>query len=167
MTAFDCGDQSLNDFLCTEEVANYEKEWLGKTTLAYCEGSLAGYYTICYGQLRKEYLQTWKSFTKLGEYHVDSVPAMVVGRLAVDKKWQNKGIGRTTMQRIAMLALDNSAHSGLRLLLVQAKEDAFGFYEKLGFEYATEVKEEMKRYKARGTRTMFFDLSALDYLKTR
>jgi GNAT superfamily N-acetyltransferase len=84
----------------------------------------------------------------------------------VDNKWQNKGVGRTIIQRIAMYALDHSKHLGIRLLLVQAKEEAFDFYEKLGFEYVTDIPKEKKRYKARGTRTMFFDLKSLNYLRT-
>ena len=38
--------------------------------------------------------------------------------------------------------------------------------EKLGFDYVVETKREKQRYKARGTRTMFFDLKALSYLRT-
>ncbi len=39
--SFDCGDKDLNDFLCTEEVARYDRENLGRTYLAYYEGDLA------------------------------------------------------------------------------------------------------------------------------
>jgi GNAT superfamily N-acetyltransferase len=97
---------------------------------------------------------------------VEGIPAITIGRLAVDNKWQNKGVGRTIIQRIAMYALDHSKHLGIRLLLVQAKEQAFDFYEKLGFEYVTDIPKEKKRFKARGTRTMFFDLKSLNYLRT-
>lgn len=33
--SFNCGNQDLDDFLTTDEVALYEKERLGKTFLAY------------------------------------------------------------------------------------------------------------------------------------
>ena len=163
--SFDCGDKSLNEFLRSEEVANYEKELLGKTTLVFCEGQLVGYYTISNDQLRMEYLKKETGFSKLSDYHIDGIPAVTIGRLAVDLKWQKQGIGRTLVQKIAMYALDTSKHSGIRLLLVQAKEKAFDFYKKLGFQFVIESKREIRRFRARGTRTMFFDLMEISQLR--
>jgi len=70
------------------------------------------------------------------------------------------------MQRITIHALESSKHSGIRLLVVQAKRDATDFYEKLGFDFVFETREEKKRIKDRNTWTMFFDLQELAYLKT-
>lgn len=134
--------------------------------MAYYDGHLVAYYTISNAVLRKEYLQTHRSFTKLGEYRVEGIPAISIGRLAVDIKWQCKGVGRMIIQRIAMYALDSSKYSGTRLPIIQAKQDAFDFYKKLGFEFVEDTKREKQRFKARGTRTMFFDIKALDYLRT-
>lgn len=163
---FDCGNKDLNTFLRSDEVANYEKELLGKTTLVFYDGNLVGYYTISNGSLRTEYLKTWRSFTKAGEVHLNAIPCLIIGRLAVDKRWQNRGIGRAVMQRITIHALDCSKHSGIRLLVVQAKKEATDFYKKLGFDFVFETSEEKKRFKARNTRTMFFDLQELNYLRT-
>ena len=135
--------------------------------MAYYDGHLVAYYTISNAVLRKEYLQKHRSFTKLGEYRVEVIPAISIGRLAVEIEWQCKGIRRMIIQRIVMYALDSSRFSGTRLLIVQAKQDAFDFYKKLGFEFAEDTKREKQRFKARGTRTMFFDIKALDYLRTR
>lgn len=165
--SFDCGNKDMNDFLCTDEVAKYESELFGKTTLVFYEGQLVAYYTISNDVLRKEYLKTYKSFSRLGEYTLEGIPAITIGRLAVDRGWQNKGIGRVIIQRIVMFALDASKYSGTRLVLVQAKSEAFDFYKKLGFEFVMDLKRERQRFKARGTRTMFFDIKALDYLRTR
>ncbi|UCG71034.1 MAG: GNAT family N-acetyltransferase [Thermoplasmata archaeon] len=164
--SFDCGNKDLNDFLCTDEVENYEKEQLGKTTLVYYNGELVAYYTISNDLLRMDYIKTYHGFSKLDEYRIEGIPAITIGRLAVDKKWQNKGIGRVIMQRISIHALNASKYAGIRLLLVQAKKDAFDFYSKIGFQFVLDTKRERKRYKARGTRTMFFDLKHLDYLRT-
>ncbi len=162
----DCGNRALNDFLRSEEVANYERELLGKTTLVFYEGDLAGYYTMSSGSLRSEYLKTWRSFTKAGEVHLNAIPCLIVGRLAVDGRWQNKGVGRTVMQRIMIHALDCSRHAEIRLVVVQAKKEATDFYKKLGFDFVAETSEERKRFKARNTRTMFFDILELSYLRT-
>jgi GNAT superfamily N-acetyltransferase len=164
--SFDCGNQDLNIFLNSEEVENYEKELFGKTTLVYYDGNLVAYYTISNGSLRTEYLRTWRSSRKLGEYHVNAIPCMIIGRLAVDKKWQNRGIGRTVMQRITIHALESSKYAGIRLLVVQAKNQATDFYKKLGFDFVSETSDEKKRFKTKNTRTMFFDLQELGYLRT-
>ncbi len=164
--SFDCGNKDLNDFLCLDEVREYEKELFGKTTLVYYKGNLVAYYTISNDQLRKEYVKSHHGFSNLSEYHLEGIPAITIGRLAVDTNWQNKGIGRVIIQRIAMICLDNSKYLGIRLLLVQAKEEAFNFYEKLGFKFVVETKRENKRYRAKGTRTMYFDIKSLDYLRT-
>ncbi len=134
--------------------------------MAFYDGHLVAYYTISNAVLRKEYLHKHRSFTKLGEYRVEGIPAISIGRLAVEMKWQCMGIGRMIIQRIAMYALDSSKYSGTRLLIVQAKQEAFEFYKKLGFEFVEDTKREKQRFKARGTRTMFFDIKALDYLRT-
>jgi len=160
--SFDCGNVELNDFLCTEEVGKYEKELLGRTWLVFYKGVLVAYYTISNGSLRIEYLKCHRGFSNAGEYHIDTIPSLIVGRLAVDKKWQYKGIGRTIMAKIAAQAYESSETAGLRLIVVQAKNDAINFYEKLGFIPVFETSKEKKRIKNRHTRTMFFDLLALD-----
>ena len=162
MESFDCGKKELNDFLCSDEVTNYERLLLGKTTLVYYQGELASYHTLFNKTLRIRYLKTYKSFSKLGEYHLDGIPATAIGRLAVDKRWQNRGIGRTAFKKISMDAYNNAQHSAIRLIVVQAKEEAIDFYAKLGFEHVFETRSEKKLFQNTRTRTMFFDLTALD-----
>jgi len=158
---FDCGSKELNDFLCTNEVNDFENELMGKTTLVFCQGTLVGYYTLYSTMLRLDYLKTFKSFAKLAELHADGIPSLAIGRLAVDNGWQDQGIGSYIVLKIAMDALFSPDRAGSRLLLVQAKKDAFPFYEKLGFQFTVDTKSEQKRFKARGTRTMFLDLAVL------
>ncbi len=148
-------------------MSNYEEEMLGKTTLVFYEGELTGYYTLSSTSLSVRYLEHKAGFGKLSEYHINELPALLIGRLAIDLNWQKKGVGRYIVQRIAMMALDQSRNQGIRLLVVQAKEDAFDFYRKCGFDFVMESRNEMKRFKARGTRTMFFDVSSLKYLQTK
>lgn len=157
--SFDCGNDELNEFLRTDEVKEFEREHLGKTTLVYCSGELATYYTIYAGSLERAYIQKHGSLSKATTMHVKSIPAIIVGRLAVDRKWQRKGVGKAILERIMMYAVDNSCHLGIRLLLVQAKLDAVPFYEKVGFvAVPAELKEEAKRIRMKGTRTLFLDI---------
>lgn len=58
---FDCGKKELNDFLCTNEVKNYEKENCGRTTLVFYDGTLVAYYTLNNDGIRSEYLKTYRA----------------------------------------------------------------------------------------------------------
>jgi GNAT superfamily N-acetyltransferase len=157
--SFDCGNDELNEFLRTDEVKEFEREHLGKTTLVYCSGELAAYYMIYAGSLERAYIQKHGSLSKATTMHVKSIPAIIVGRLAVDRKWQRKGVGKAILERIMMYAVDSSCHLGIRLILVQAKLDAIPFYEKVGFvAVPAELKEEAKRIRMKGTRTLFLDI---------
>lgn len=161
VTEFDCGNKDLNDFLCTDEVRKYQDELLGRTVLVYHRGNLVAYYTVYNHTLRLEYLKSYKSFTRLGEYHADGIPSLAIGRLAVDKNWQGRGVGSAIVLKIARNALYGKACAGARLLIVQAKEEAVDFYGHLGFQFVSDTRSERQRYKERGTRTMFLDLAAL------
>src|SRR5439155_12030064 len=90
--SFDCGNADLNEFLCTEEVSQYEKEGLGKTYLVYYHGDLVAYFTISFDGLRIEYLKTVKSFSRFAEMRLETIPAIKIASLAVDSKLQPRGV---------------------------------------------------------------------------
>ena len=158
---FSCGNKELDDFLTSHEVKEYEKQRFGKTTLVFYEGDLVAYYTLSGSALRIELLQTHKSFSKPHEFSLNSIPALMVGRFAVDKKWQGKGIGRELMKIIVGQCLYKQDSIATRLIIVEAKENAFDFYKKMGFEFTTETRRERGKQQVYGTRTMFFDLGSL------
>lgn len=151
---FDCGEKDLNDFLNTEEVTRYETEGLGRTYLVYYQGNLVAYFTVSFDSLRTEYLETVKSFSKLGEMHLEALPAVKIGRLAVDRNYHNMGIGRLLTKYIAGMALELGGRMGVRLLILQAKPGSISFYEKFGFQLTRRVGRE----RGRRNRTMFLDL---------
>ena len=65
-----------------------------------------------------------------------------------------------------MNALDHSRNQGVRLLIVQAKKEAFDFYDKCGFDFTLETKSEQSLFRNCGTRTMYFDVMSLKFLQT-
>jgi len=155
---FDCGEKDLNDFLNTEEVSKYEQESLGSTHLVFYQGNVVAYFTVSLDGLRVEYLKTYKSFTRFSELKLESLPAVKIGRLAVAKEWQNKGLGRLLVKNIIGLALNLGKLRTARLIIVQAKPKAIGFYRKCGFQMTFETKREKKRK----NRTMFLDLHSVE-----
>lgn len=63
------------------------------------------------------------------------IPAMLLARLAVDRKVQGKGIGAFLLKDAMSRAVSVADQAGIRLLLVHAVNDeARKFYEHFGFE---------------------------------
>jgi len=64
----------------------------------------------------------------------DPVPIAVLGRLAIDKSWQGRGVGVALLQDAVLRTLHASDILGLRALLVHAVSgEAKAFYEHHGF----------------------------------
>ena len=64
----------------------------------------------------------------------DPIPAMVLGRLAVDRRLQGRGLGRTLLRDALLRTLQAADTAGIRAILVHAKDEpARAFYEHCGF----------------------------------
>jgi len=65
----------------------------------------------------------------------DPVPVSVLGRLAIVRTYQKRGLGRTLMQDASKRVLQAAEIIGIRGIVVHAiSEDAKAFYLALGFE---------------------------------
>lgn len=162
VAGFESIDQGLNEFLHNQdEVAQFQEDGLGKTTLVYCHGCLVGYFTVAVNALELRYVDAKKlakAFKKRQKEVIDNIPALLIGRFAVDRRVARKGIGRFMMRYIVGLAQQlNSDSVAVRLIILQALPDAQKFYIKQGFLYT----EEVKRERGRDNRTMYFDLEWL------
>jgi GNAT superfamily N-acetyltransferase len=64
----------------------------------------------------------------------DPVPVMILGRLAVDRAYQDRGVGRGLLRDAVVRTLQAAGIAGIRAILVHAmSEDAKRFYERCGF----------------------------------
>ena len=94
-------------------------------------------------------------------FHVPSIlavsyPAIKIGRLAVDLKYEGQGIGRELMKQIKESVAKGSKVSAFRFLTVDAYLSAVPFYEKNGFKMLLGNDEN------KHTRAMYFDMLELD-----
>lgn len=65
------------------------------------------------------------------------IPAVILARLAVDKKWQGQGIGASLVFDAVKRVIRLQEELGIRAFIVQAiDEEAKSFYERLGFKSA-------------------------------
>jgi len=64
----------------------------------------------------------------------DPLPVMVLGRLAVDLRWQKRGVGAGLLKDAVLRTLAVARQAGIRALLVHAlSESAQNFYLRYGF----------------------------------
>ena len=64
----------------------------------------------------------------------DPVPVMVLGRLAVDRAYQGRGLGEGLLRDAILRTLQAAELGGIRAILVHAiSEEAKRFYERHGF----------------------------------
>jgi GNAT superfamily N-acetyltransferase len=62
------------------------------------------------------------------------VPVLVLGRLAVDRAWQGKGLGADLLSDAVLRAIGAAESIGVRAILVHAiSDEAKTSYEKHGF----------------------------------
>lgn len=156
---FHCGREELDNFLNTEEVENYQREGLGRSTLVYYRGDVVGYFTTSSESLRVEYMQSYRSFSKVQELKVNDVPGVKIGRLAVHSSWQRRGIGKHIFKYIHGMAQEvTSKYFAIRIIFVEAYKESIPFYKKMDFDFAYKTRKERQRMHKYGTRTMFFSI---------
>jgi len=129
---FDCGVDSLNEYLKKYAWQNFKKN-VGVTILAFEKGKrdrILGYYTVSMAQINFEHLPPGLS-KGLPRY---PVPAIRIGRLAVDRSVLAKGVGSALLRNALQRAIALSTQLGTCAVLVEAiSEQARSFYEHYGF----------------------------------
>jgi hypothetical protein len=84
---FDCGNEELNKFLA-KRAQTEEAQRLSKTKIVTNEnGEIVGFYTIAPAVIAKESLEK----NDAREVSYAEVPAIRIGRLAIDKKYHRMG----------------------------------------------------------------------------
>jgi predicted N-acetyltransferase YhbS len=125
---FDCGIDSLNEWLIRRALKN---EYGGdSSTYVVCDGKqVVGYYAIAAGSVARG-----GAPGRVKRNMPDPIPALVLGRLAVDQGCQGTGIGQGLLRDAVARSINVSQQIGARVLIVHALNDnAETFYLKHGF----------------------------------
>jgi GNAT superfamily N-acetyltransferase len=131
LSSFDCGTAPLNDWLRKRALVN---EGGGSRTYVVTFGAtVVGYFAIATGAVSHTV-----ATGKVRRNMPNPVPAMVLGRLAVDHRWQGQGIGAGLLRDAVRLTFEAYEIAGIQALLVHAKdEDSKRFYLHHGFAAST------------------------------
>ena len=127
---FDCGNDALNDFL-SRRAGQQQRRGFGKTYVVLADNGVdvIGFVCVSVGQVEARALPLQLKLPR----HPASM--LRIGRLAVDKQAQGKGIGRGLLAFALHLALEFAERVGLYAVVVDAKDaQAAEFYRRLHFE---------------------------------
>jgi GNAT superfamily N-acetyltransferase len=130
VASFESSSADLNEFLKRYARQN-EKKGGSRTYVAVEGGKLAGFYSLAAGNILHE---TAAHGLKAGLAKTP-IPTLLLARLAVDKSFENKGLGARLLKDALLRALSVARTVGVRAVVVHAKDErARAFYEHFGFE---------------------------------
>ncbi len=127
---FDCGRLALNSWLVRRALGN---QTAGTSrTWVVTEGE-AGPVVAFYASSTASVLRS-SAPRRLARNQPEDLPAILLGRMAVDIRHKGQGLGAALLKHFTVKALEVAAAVGVRLLLVHAKdEEAKAFYQHFGF----------------------------------
>lgn len=106
-----------------------EQEGASRTYVACIDRTVIAYYCLAVGGLSRSTVPG-----KVRRNMPDPIPVMVIGRLAVDRSWQGKGLGRALLRDAILRTVQAADIAGIRAILVHALSDeAKRFYTRCGF----------------------------------
>lgn len=149
---FDCGKRWFNDFINTEQVDQYLRNRLGRVKLLYFDGDLAGFFCLSPSSLRDEDYDQEEATGGDELYRGPfDMPARLLGHLALDERFQGRGLGEFLLQHIIADTLESDVP--FRLVVLHAQDDVVEFYKKYDFVEAIPSADDDSP-----TTLMFFDL---------
>ena len=108
---------------------NQFKHYIGTMYVATDGKTILGFITISMAVLINDDIEDILK-KRLPNYPLS---VLKISRLAVDKKYQNLGIGKKLLKAMLELAIEQKSRTGCIGVVVDAKKEAVSFYKKLGF----------------------------------
>jgi GNAT superfamily N-acetyltransferase len=125
---FDSGVPALDDWL-VRRAWNNQTSGASRTYVAVAGGRIAGYYSLASGALALA-----EAPGGIRRNMPDPVPMAILGRLAVDRAWQGRGLGTALLRDAVERVQGAGTILGIRGLLVHAiSPAAAAFYRQNGF----------------------------------
>ena len=129
-TAFSCGEPALDAYLQRQASQDIRRRVAQVFVAVRGPASIAGYYSLSAASFQKDELPPPLA-RRLPHY---PVPAAVLGRLAIDREQQGRGLGETLLLDAIRRVVRASTAIAIYAIVVDAKnERAETFYERYGF----------------------------------
>ena len=128
LTGFDSGQPTLDSWLTARALKN-ERDGASRTYVVCDAGAVVAYYCLAAGSVQRRDVPG-----SLRRNMPDPIPVMLMGRLAVARSHQGKGLARGLVRDAVLRTLKAAEIEGIRALLVHAlDDDAAQFYRHMGF----------------------------------
>jgi GNAT superfamily N-acetyltransferase len=130
LSHFDSGEPALDDWLRRRaqrnEAAGGSRTYVVRTK---SDQRVVAYYCLAAGAIAHA-----GAPGRVRRNMPDPIPAMVLGRLAVDRRRQGQGLGRAMLRDAILRTLQAASIAGIRVVLVHAiSQEAREFYKNAGF----------------------------------
>ncbi|MFM2316289.1 MAG: hypothetical protein RLZZ155_621 [Bacteroidota bacterium] len=138
---FNCGNEALNRYLTIQAGQDMRKK------LSVCfvlnddyTGDLIGYYTLSSYSIDADAIPNSLKVNAPSNY--SKLPATLLGRLAIDLKFQGKGLGEFVLMNALERALDASTKiASVALIVDPIDKAAEDFYSQYGFVKCKDCKQ--------------------------
>lgn len=128
VSKFSCAEPSLDDWLRRRAMKN-ESSGVTRTYVACADNMVIGYYSLAVGSIERRFVTG-----SIRRNMPEPIPAMILARLAVDRRHAGRCIGTGLLRDALLRTLQAADIAGIRVLLVHAlHERAASFYRKRGF----------------------------------
>jgi predicted GNAT family N-acyltransferase len=134
LSNFECDSNDLTNFLKNDALKQRDMN-LNLTQLVICDNEIVGFFSLLTDTLKLKTLEN-NNLKKEIKLELDisennEIPAIKIGRLAIDKKYSKKGLGSHILRNILLSILNLSKTKvGLRFVTVDAYATALNFYVK-------------------------------------
>lgn len=127
--SFSSGTPALDDWLRRRALAN-QASGASRTFVACTDGRVVAYYALAAGGVAVA-----AATGRFRRNMPDPIPVVILARLAVDRAYQRRGLGRALFHDAAERIVNAADAIGIRGVLVHAiSEEAKAFYTALGFD---------------------------------
>ncbi len=115
--SFDSGNSILDDWLKRYATQN-ERRGFSRTYVAVAEDVVVGYVSLATGDSDRDFVPL-----EIGKGAPRDVPVIVIGRLAVDRSSQGRGLGRKLLAFALQRSLEVAQKVGVRAVIIQAFDE--------------------------------------------
>ena len=132
--SFKCASSELNDFLKNDALAD-QNNMISRTGLCFWNGELVGFVALV-----ADTIEAKAVIDGLEHYEYRKYPGVKIARLAVDSKFERRGIGTYLLAAAIGKTLSVCESIGCRYILVDSKKNSIDFYKKNGFKLVEKYK---------------------------
>ena len=146
--SFKCTSSELNDFLKNDALADQDN-MISRTGLCFWENELVGFVALV-----ADTIEAKTVIDGLEHYEYKKYPGVKIARLAVDSRFERRGIGTYLLAAAIGKTLSVCESIGCRYILVDSKKSSIDFYQKNGFKL-------VEKYKSRDFVPMYLNLQPI------